>query len=133
MHDQEQNDPVPAYNSGDITIPNDSPIYRPHVAPAFFAAIRANDVNQVTSLLDANPWVAQTSDVKTPGLYPLYAATVAGHPYLVALLAQRGPPIDQLSATGNYYDEYQPKVPIMRTPLMAAASQGSLPLVKLLF
>ena len=123
-------DPVPTYdNPADITIPDDSSIYTPDVLPAFFAAIRAADAEGVTRLLDANPALAHTADV---GIQPLYAATVAGNPYIVALLAQRGAPIDQLSETGDYYDKHK-RVPVMRTPLMAAAYQGSLPLVKLLF
>jgi hypothetical protein len=140
----EQIDPVPAYSSGDVTVPDDGSIYRPDIVEPFFAAIRAGNVDLVTSLLDANPSLAYTPEIcsrsprplytATPtthtGILPLYAATVAGNPYIVALLAQRGAPIDELSPTGNYYDGI---VPIMRTPLMAAASQGSLPLVKLLF
>ena len=136
MLDQDdREDPVPAYMSSDITVPDDGSIYRPDVVKAFFAAIRAKDVLLVTSLLDSNPSLAQTPSPDIPGYLPLYAATVAGNTYLVALLAQRGAPIDELSATGEYYDDYKSrhKVPVMRTPLMAAASQGSLPLVKLLF
>lgn len=140
----EQIDPVPAYISGDVTVPDDGTIYNPDIVAAFFAAIRAGDVNLVTSLLDATPSLAHTPNICTTfsrplynatltthlGILPLYAATVAGNPYIVALLAQRGAPIDELSPTGNYYDH---KIPIMRTPLMAAASQGSLPLVRLLY
>jgi hypothetical protein len=140
----EQIDPVPAYISGDVTVPDDGTIYDPDIVSPFFAAIRAGDVSLVTSLLDATPSLACTPDVcarfsrplysATPtahlGILPLYAATVAGNSYIVALLAQRGAPIDELSPTGDYYDD---NIPIMRTPLMAAASQGSLPLVKLLF
>jgi hypothetical protein len=140
----EQIDPVPAYISGDVTVPDDGTIYKPDLVAPFFAAIRAGDVNLVTSLLDATPSLAHTPDICTQfsrplynaiptthlGILPLYAATVAGNPYIVALLAQRGAPIDELSPTGKYHDD---KIPIMRTPLMAAASQGSLPLVKLLF
>jgi hypothetical protein len=140
----EQIDPVPAYISGDVTVPEDGTIYDPDIVAPFFAAIRAGDVDLVTSLLDATPSLAHTPEIYTPfsrplynatlttrlGILPLYAATVAGNPYIVALLAQRGAPIDELSPTGNYYDD---KIPIMRTALMAAASQGSIPLVKLLF
>ena len=128
MHNQDE--PVPAYNSNDITIPDDGSIYRPDVLPGFFAAIRSSDIEGVTYLLDGNPWLAQASDKN--GMLPLYVATVAGNPYIVALLAQRGAPIDELSTTGDYHDRDR-NHPIMRTPLMAAALQGSLPLVKLLF
>jgi hypothetical protein len=138
MQDQACDDPVPAYPTGtsaDITVPDDGTIYRPDVVVPFFTAIHANNVDLVTTLLDANPALAHTPHTEIPGFLPLYAATVAGNPYLVALLAQRGAPIDELSTTGDYYDDYDSRrlVPIMRTPLMAAASQGSLPLVKLLF
>jgi hypothetical protein len=132
-------DPVPAYNSpGDITIVAIESGYRdvdpdPIIVRAFFDSIRAGDVEGVTRYLDAYPSLAHSSlsldNYYRGGQSPLHAATIAGNPYIVALLAQRGAPIDELSFTGDYSGSE----PVLRTPLMAAASRGSLVLVKLLY
>jgi hypothetical protein len=135
-----ESDPVPAYNSpGDVTLPHDVVVESRHrnvdpiIVPAFFDSIRAGDVERVTRYLDAHPSLAHSSlsreNYFRGGQSPLYAATIAGNTYIVALLAQRGAPIDELSFTGEYSDSE----PVLRTPLMAAASRGSLVLVKLLY
>jgi hypothetical protein len=91
-----QIDPVPAYISGDVTVPDDGTIYNPDIVAPFFTAIRAGDVNLVTSPLDALllpilPTYAPNSHVPSIMLPSQHTSTVAGNPYIVALLAQREP------------------------------------------
>ncbi|KAK6503216.1 hypothetical protein TWF481_008246 [Arthrobotrys musiformis] len=116
------------------------PVPLPNVVQTFFDAIENENSELISAFIEGG--FVKVDTKSRDGVTPLVAAVRANHVRIVQQLVDYGADVNEMSTetdpTAPYYRQYRhghiipnPYEHTMRTPLMAAAEKGHLPLVKL--